>query len=64
MRKGQNIFIKETERKNNMVNTKKHLLAALVISIIFVALNIIAVTQTSGANYYTVIEQFVIRILS
>jgi hypothetical protein len=55
---------KEAERRNIMTNTKKHLITALVISITLVALNIIAVTQASGANYYSVIEQFVIRILS
>ena len=46
-----------------MTNTEKQLVTALAVSTTLIILNIVAVTQTSGHNYYSVIEQFVTRIL-
>lgn len=46
-----------------MTNIEKHLLTAISVSATLVILNIFAVSQSNGENYYRVIEQFVTRIL-
>ena len=47
-----------------MTQLNRHLVMALAISTTLVVLNIIAVTQSSGENYYRVLEQFIIRLIS